>query len=229
MNLVTIKVPNWTKYNPRSDRSVFSWFRFQNNFFDDQKLFGCTESQRLLFVALLCEVSKVKGDSVEINLDYIANKLLSKPSRITSDLDELASRGVIAPPIGGVNPPNGNSTDETDGRTDDSDSLESPESLLTVWANEAVSRPMPKELTPGRTKKAKSFLANKSLFDWTEACRRVEASDFLSGRNKKWTKCNFDWLLKPDNFAKVMEGNYDNDASAPSEPNETFRPDSDYV
>jgi len=39
---------------------------------------------------------------------------------------------------------------------------------------------------------------------------KAEASDFLSGRNGKWTNCNFDWLMKPSNMVKVLEGNYDN-------------------
>ena len=43
--------------------------------------------------------------------------------------------------------------------------------------------------------------------------KKAEASDFLSGRNGKWTSCNFDWLLKDSNCLKVLEGNYDNSAS----------------
>lgn len=35
-------------------------------------------------------------------------------------------------------------------------------------------------------------------------------SDFTSGRNGKWTSCNFDWLVNQNNAIKVLEGNYDN-------------------
>ncbi len=38
---------------------------------------------------------------------------------------------------------------------------------------------------------------------------RVEASDLLAGREKSW-KASFDWILKPENLAKILEGNYDN-------------------
>jgi uncharacterized protein YdaU (DUF1376 family) len=38
----------------------------------------------------------------------------------------------------------------------------------------------------------------------------VSESDFLSGRNGKWTACNFAWLVKADNFAKVVQGSYEN-------------------
>ena len=35
----------------------------------------------------------------------------------------------------------------------------------------------------------------------------AEASNFLSGRETKW-RANFDWLINPTNFTKVLEGNY---------------------
>ena len=35
-------------------------------------------------------------------------------------------------------------------------------------------------------------------------------SDFLNGRNFKGWTANYDWLIKPENFVKVIEGNYNN-------------------
>jgi len=35
-------------------------------------------------------------------------------------------------------------------------------------------------------------------------------SDFLNGVNDKQWKATFDWLMKPTNFVKVLEGNYNN-------------------
>lgn len=42
----------------------------------------------------------------------------------------------------------------------------------------------------------------------------VARSDFLSGRSGKWTSCDLGWLMKADNFAKVVQGNYENKAPA---------------
>jgi hypothetical protein len=42
----------------------------------------------------------------------------------------------------------------------------------------------------------------------------VASSDFLSGRSGKWTGCDLGWLMKADNFAKVVQGNYDNKPEA---------------
>ena len=43
------------------------------------------------------------------------------------------------------------------------------------------------------------------------AFNNVAESDYLSGRKKGTTwKANFDWILNPDNFIKILEGNYKN-------------------
>ena len=48
-------------------------------------------------------------------------------------------------------------------------------------------------------------------FEWFEQFfKRIEASDFLSGRNNKWKNCGFDWCLKAGNLLKILEGQYDN-------------------
>jgi len=44
-----------------------------------------------------------------------------------------------------------------------------------------------------------------------EAFKKVEASDFCRGQNKRGWKADFDWLIKNDNnIVKVLEGAYDN-------------------
>ena len=43
---------------------------------------------------------------------------------------------------------------------------------------------------------------------------RVAASDFLTGRDGKWTACDLGWLMKQSNFSKVVQGNYKNREAA---------------
>ena len=38
----------------------------------------------------------------------------------------------------------------------------------------------------------------------------VGKSDFLTGRDGRWAGCDLAWLVKADNFAKVLQGNYEN-------------------
>ena len=44
---------------------------------------------------------------------------------------------------------------------------------------------------------------------WIDLLRKVNDSDFLSGRSSDWC-ATFDWIMKPANMVKVVEGNYDN-------------------
>lgn len=55
-------------------------------------------------------------------------------------------------------------------------------------------------------------------FDFESLFKRVEKSDFLTGRNGKWytageKKANFDWIMKLDNIKKILSGLYDNKES----------------
>lgn len=57
-------------------------------------------------------------------------------------------------------------------------------------------------------KKATDALEGLSSFE--EVFQKVEASDFLTGRNGGFKGCGFDWIMKPTNLTKIIEGNYDN-------------------
>lgn len=69
-------------------------------------------------------------------------------------------------------------------------------------------------MTEPRRKAVQSALNAVGQEKLTELFRKAEASDFLTKRNSKGWKAGFDWLLKPENYTKVLEGNYDNRNSA---------------
>lgn len=85
------------------------------------------------------------------------------------------------------------------------------EAYRQAFLEACPSLPQPSEAakwSAGRKKavrdKRMSPVEMRSVFE------RVEKSDFLSGRNGKWDGCSFDWILKPSNWQKIIEGNYDN-------------------
>lgn len=41
-----------------------------------------------------------------------------------------------------------------------------------------------------------------------DAIREIRSSSFLQGKNKKGWCITFDWFIRPNNFPKVLEGNY---------------------
>lgn len=50
----------------------------------------------------------------------------------------------------------------------------------------------------------------ESFGGWEKLFHVVQNSDFLSGRSGNWNGCGFDWILKPDNLVRIVEGQYDN-------------------
>lgn len=58
---------------------------------------------------------------------------------------------------------------------------------------------------------------NQSLEAWKALCESVAHSDFLNGNNKESWTATFDWVIKPANMIKILEGNYQNKTIKPKE------------
>ena len=81
---------------------------------------------------------------------------------------------------------------------------------ITDLFNEiCTSLPKVQNISDKRKKQMKNIVKQFSP-DFKDVFERVEKSDFLSGRNGKWSNCGFDWIFNPSNFVKIIEGNYDN-------------------
>lgn len=61
-----------------------------------------------------------------------------------------------------------------------------------------------------RRESVRARLRQYSLTDFSEAIDKVKKSDFLQGKNKQGWMITFDWFILPNNFQKVLEGNYEN-------------------
>ena len=86
--------------------------------------------------------------------------------------------------------------------------------ISRLFGDKCPSLPKPQKMTDARKAAAKKLWEqNKDkhqtpeLF-FSEFFQKVEASEFLSGRNGKWGGCCFDWVLNPTNALKILEGNY---------------------
>jgi hypothetical protein len=101
--------------------------------------------------------------------------------------------------------------------------------LLDIFAEQLPELPQPKpELWEGQRAKNLSArwkwcLTAKKRSGARYATTKAEAldffrryfgyvgkSDFLTGRDGRWSGCDLAWLVKADNFAKVLQGNYEN-------------------
>lgn len=82
--------------------------------------------------------------------------------------------------------------------------------IVDLYHEKCPSLPKVQKITDSRKKtiKARWNEYGKSIDAFKECFEKVEASEFLSGRNGKWSNCCFDWILKQSSFTKIIEGNY---------------------
>lgn len=83
--------------------------------------------------------------------------------------------------------------------------------IVKAYHETCVSLPGIRSVSDARRKLMRSRYHEHGLDAIKIVFDKAEASDFLTGRKEPyWNGCGFDWLMKPSNFLKVLEGNYDN-------------------
>ena len=65
-----------------------------------------------------------------------------------------------------------------------------------------------KSISNNRLTLVKARIAEHGLDDFLKAIKSINECPFLLGQNERGWVITFDWLIKPSNFAKVLEGNY---------------------
>jgi hypothetical protein len=75
---------------------------------------------------------------------------------------------------------------------------------------EKVGWPKVQQQSPARQKALSQRISDCGGIDnWRSALDRAASSPLLTGQNTRGWRADFDWLCKPANFTKLMEGNYD--------------------
>lgn len=79
--------------------------------------------------------------------------------------------------------------------------------VMEDWNREIAGSPLPpaKRMTPARRKALACRVREHGEDAVLVAIRGMVGSDFHSGRSGKWTEGDLGWLLKPENFAKMLE------------------------
>lgn len=82
--------------------------------------------------------------------------------------------------------------------------------IVDLYNSVCVSLPKVRGVSDSRRNAIRSRYKTYGMDGIKKVFESAEESDFLSGRNGKWSSCNFDWLMKQANFLKVLEGTYQN-------------------
>ena len=101
------------------------------------------------------------------------------------------------------------------------------QAVLDAFHESCPSLPKVLKLSDSRKKAIKARLNDFGLEEIKRAFTLTEQSDFLKGNNATGWQAGFDWLMKPANLTKVLEGNYENKHEA-GKPGSMFGED-DYL
>jgi hypothetical protein len=105
--------------------------------------------------------------------------------------------------------PNVNVNDNVNCNDKENTRKKSAERIVDLYHKRCPSLPKVMKLTDARIRCINSRLKEYSEEEVEKAFDKVEQSDFLKGEKGGW-KASFDWILKPANTVKILEGNYDN-------------------
>jgi hypothetical protein len=90
--------------------------------------------------------------------------------------------------------------------------------VLALWRDILPELPQPRDIDGSRKQhfaarwdsgmKSESGLSSDTVAFWKGLFNYIRKSDFLMGNNDRNWKPNFDWVIKKENFKKLLEENY---------------------
>lgn len=163
-----------------------------------------------------------KGKSIcpkgKMDLPEMENGLSQKGKPIP-DNKHTDNKPDIKPDIY-ISTPNGVDTSHSASECDAESVSDDAKKVVEAWNTLGLHK-----VTKLQAETTRYILLSKRLKDYgvdevLRAVENVRNSDFLKGKNRRGFVCTFDWFIKPNNFPKVLDGNYNEEAR------ETFPHDS---
>lgn len=94
-NKIYLQVNGWQKLNARRDQRKYHWFRFENDFFNDEDFFEYSHAEKLFWLYILCNQSKQQKEIVSISIDHAQKIGGFKPNEINGAIEKLSNSGII--------------------------------------------------------------------------------------------------------------------------------------
>lgn len=104
MDLLRLSITKWNDFNYREDRKNYSWFKFSNDYFTDDKTLGWSLYARIVFIYLLCVRSKSDSDVFLVNVSKISFCFQITPEESLKYIEELETHAVLRRHHAGMKP-----------------------------------------------------------------------------------------------------------------------------
>lgn len=214
-----ITVTKWNDHNKGHKRS-FKKTMISNNFCSDAKLCAMPLSHRWLFLSLLLMCGNDGRDTIEID-EKSLRKYLESSKSTESVLSLFQSLQILTWEI--LNQPlievkrsekklsevKGNET----GLPKQAELIPAApvlHPLMVLWNEHRGKLPEARSCIGSRLTRIKARWSEQTPEAWAATIKRMSASDFCNGKNTSGWRADFDFLSRPDTWAKVNEGKYDN-------------------
>lgn len=224
-----MRIKNWKKHQHFKDRKP-PWIKLYREILDDIEWHELEPSAAKVLVMLWLIASESNGELP--GLKTLSFRLRMPEKDVISSCN-LLKHWLGQDDISAISEEDQSDSVERETETEEETDILSPENqattpvcphleILELFGKHLPELPQPMpNLWEGARAKAlqqrwKWVMANKAktkeegLDFFGRYFVYVSKSDFLSGRNGKWTACDLGWLVKADNFTKVMQGNYQN-------------------
>lgn len=172
----------------------------------------------LIAEGLVCEIGQrrnANGYTVEYAINVLALKALplvgahcDRSSRLTgkaaSPVKKADPTSQAALPKPSLNP------EPLASSSEDAVPELKPEDVLEAYNDVAAQCGLSKaKMTPERRKKLNARIRQCSVEDFTEAIDALRRNPWLHGENDRGWRADFDFLLQPKSFTRLIEGGYD--------------------
>lgn len=94
------------------------------------------------------------------------------------------------------------------------------EKIVSIFNAVCHKLPAVQKLTASRKVAIKNRVSESGLSGLGDVFQNVALSRFLNGENDRGWSADFDWILKPANFQKIIEGKYKNKDNGNTQSNE---------
>lgn len=83
--------------------------------------------------------------------------------------------------------------------------------IMEAWKVRMVPQGFPpiRKMTAQRTRQLDARIRDSTFDEWQDAMAALERSAFCRGENDRGWRADFDFLLQPKSFTKLLEGAYD--------------------
>ena len=92
--------------------------------------------------------------------------------------------------------------------------------IISIFNSVCNRLPKVEKITEQRKKIISARIKETSLETLGSVFQKVSEINFLNGENKNGWSANFDWIMNPTNFVKILEDNYKNNSNGTSKSNE---------